>query len=176
MGLKSFYSFIILFGFLLSSCRLSDPALLELNDAHKTQPEGISTATTTARVTSRVITENGSPVGIRLDDERVLRFSPPGAKLYTDPLAFDRAVQEGLNGFLISLDQPLWLQRCELIPEKTFMQCDLQNRPVYLQERQVSEYTVWLSVPVDHVSAESELEETGFTLRLEASPPTSSAN
>lgn len=169
MGIKMirlvFISACILF---LSACQAvetsqSSQSELQLPDGNQyseMRPQNV-------KVTSQVVTQDGYPVGIRLSDSLTLYFRSPSAKLYTDPLFYQMAVQEGLNGFLITVIRPGWLESCGELLESQPTRCQFLNREVFIQQFEISDTSVWLSVPVDHVGAESEIQEIGLTLRLE---------
>lgn len=144
----------------LSGCEVSSPA----NDP---SPQSQQESARPVPFVSRVISENGYPVGIQVSAETLLRFSPPGAKLYTDSLAFQMAVQEGLNGVLISLSSPSWLSLCQSRSD-AFLECVLEERTVYVQKEIEPQGEVWMAVPADHLNASDELNTLGESLRFES--------
>lgn len=136
-------------------------------------PNSVPTPSPTPTKTKagKIRTENGQPTGLYLDNLRVLRFSPPHSKLYTDPLAFQTAVQSGLGAFLISVREPAWSENClsatGTIEHDRISLCRVGEVDVYQEVVSVSDITVWLAAPASNGKADKDLAEVLKSLTVE---------
>jgi hypothetical protein len=176
-------STVLITAFMISGCygvETAAPTATPESVASSSEKRGTRTGPITI---SQIITDNGRPTGLQLGEREILHFSTPGSKLYTDGLAFQSAVSEGLGGFLITPNVPTWINLCEpagTLPEGLNMEqpelftphwhaCRLGDNWAVISASEVSSnreaLKVWLAVPVQP-KWESELQQVEWSLEL----------
>lgn len=152
--------FVVIAGSVVSGCQLYTPA----SSPATQQPQ-------TATPAGKILTTNAQPTGFTLENGNVLRFQTPQSKLYTEPLAFETAIQEGLGAFLISVREPSWSSECLFQPSETeqpeMTLCRVGVVDVHQEELMVSGTKVWLAVPISQKKADDEILKIQNSLRVE---------
>lgn len=130
----------------LSVFKTGDPVV------EQTESTGSSSRPFTGPIAvKQVISRNGQPVGLELNNGATLRILSPTSKLYTDPGAYKAAVSNGISGFLISLHRPDWAATCAVKIEAGSdpVVCPLGGISLWTAKVEYPGFDVWLSTSAD---------------------------